>query len=105
MNPKIELAHAGLFHTNTSDKVICFARALLFCSLKQDDEPWLEHYQHASDCQYLKIVGGVRLWPKPQKISRSPESDNNSQEKWNASTSTKVLLPRVNTVGNDEPDM
>ena len=59
INPKSEIAHAGLFYTNTVDKVICFACGLLICSWKQDDDPWLDHYQHTSDCQYLNIVGAL----------------------------------------------
>ena len=41
-----KLAQAGLFYSNVSDRVTCFACRILLWGWKEDDDPWLEHYKH-----------------------------------------------------------
>lgn len=100
MRPKPwDLAHAGFFYTNTSDKVCCFACGVVIYDWKRDDDPWLEHHQHSRHCVYLKMVGGVRLW-----FTTRPESRHSPRENRIASTSAQGLLQKDLALGIDEPD-
>lgn len=102
MRPKpCDLAHAGYFYTNLSDKVCCFACGLMMHDWNRDDDPWLEHHRHTRHCVYLKMVGGVRLW---SESSTCQESRRNPRENSNASTSAKVFLRKDIALGIDEPD-
>lgn len=76
---KTDLAHAGLFYSNVSDRVTCFACGVMLYGWKPQDDPWIEHYHHTKRCVYLNMVGGVRLlvhdhggpgclWAKPKEV-------------------------------------
>ena len=88
-----KLAQAGLFYSNVSDRVTCFACGILLWGWKEDDDPLLEHYKHRKDCFYMKMVGGVRLEAE-QKL---PATSTKPYEMWkNATPWTKNK--------KDEPD-
>lgn len=59
---KTDLANAGFFYSNVSDKVTCFACGVVLCGWRPWDDPWIEHDRHTRSCLYLKMVGGVRLF-------------------------------------------
>ena len=56
-----DLANAGFFYSNVSDRVTCFACGVRLYGWKIRDDPWIEHYKNAKHCLYLNMVGGVRI--------------------------------------------
>ena len=58
---KTVLAQAGLFYSNVSDRVVCFACGVKLYGWKSHDDPWIEHYNYARHCVYLNMVGSDRL--------------------------------------------
>ena len=57
---KFSLAHAGFYHTNVNDKVICFSCQGGLHKWEATDNPYLEHAFWFPQCSYIrKLIGDV----------------------------------------------
>ena len=90
------LAHAGLFYSNVSDRVTCFACGVMLWGWKADDDPWLQHYKHGRNCFYMKMVGGVRL----EDNCSTPAMSTKPYEMWKCAA---LQGPWTKKKTNDEP--
>ena len=96
---KENLSHAGLFYSNVSDRVTCFACGVMLYGWKPRDDPLIEHYNHARHCVYLQMIGGVRLFVLPHGSS---VPSGVRDKTYSSSTFAK---PRADTVDKDQPDV
>ena len=91
------LAHAGLFYSNVSDRVTCFACGIMLWGWKSNDDPWLEHFIHGKNCFYMKMVGGVRL----KGLSGTPAMSSKPYDLWECAA---LQGPWAKNEMKDEPD-
>ena len=100
---KQDLAHAGLFYSNVSDRVTCFACGVMLYGWKIRDDPWIEHYNHVRDCFYLNMVGGVRLVVHDRPIAGT-NPDKREDREWRSPPSPRHESRTHERTGIDEPD-
>ena len=98
---KTVLAQAGLFYSNVSDRVVCFACGVNLYGWKSHDEPWIEHYKYARHCLYLNMVGNDRL--SADKHDR-PSYQMSQQERTTLSGASSELWTHSQG-GLDSPDV
>ena len=75
---KFQLSKTGFFYTGKNDTVECFSCGLMLCPLQKNDEPFIEHKVHSSNCLFLQIIGHVKsensswdLWSSIEPLSAS----------------------------------
>lgn len=107
---KTDLAQAGLFYNNVSDRVVCFACGVMLYEWKPHDDPWIEHCKHARHCVYLNMVGGARLFLPQHDGSNTrgvPATSNEMlhQQRTNPSNPFRGLWAQGATAGLDSPDV
>ena len=58
---KHTMASAGVYYTNNSDIVKCFACGLRLGQWLRSDDVWKQHRKWSPDCYYINMVGSARL--------------------------------------------
>lgn len=103
---KADLAHAGLFYSNVSDRVTCFACGVVLYGWKPWDDPWIEHNKHTRYCLYLKMVGGVRLFTSPRGRFNALATSSEGRQHVSSPSIHQLGLETFDTTkGEDEPDV
>ena len=104
---KTVLAQAGLFYSNVSDRVVCFACGVKLYGWKSDDDPWMEHHKHASHCVYLNMVGSDRILERQHDGSNTPglSSYEMFHQQRTTPSSTSRGLWTHSEAGIDSPDV
>ncbi|CAG2102052.1 unnamed protein product [Medioppia subpectinata] len=52
---KSEMAKAGFFSIQSSDRVACFHCGFGLCNWELDDDPWIEHNKWSKNCHYVQL--------------------------------------------------
>lgn len=53
-----QMADAGFFYTQISDRVICFSCGGGLCKWEENDDPWEQHALWYSKCNYVQLLKG-----------------------------------------------
>lgn len=100
---KTDLAHAGLFYSNVSDRVVCFACGVMLYGWNPQDNPWLEHCKYAAGhCAYLNMVGDFGLFVPMHGDSNTHRVSNEVLDQQRITPFS--LWTRGNAAGLDTPD-
>lgn len=102
---KTDLAHAGLFYSNVSDKVTCFSCGVVLYGWRPWHDPWIEHDRHTRYCLYLKMVGGVRLFTNGVSGLPTSHVPQECQPSTPSTLEHRGLGSSNITKGKDEPDV
>lgn len=85
-----QMADAGYFYTQISDRVICYSCGGGLCKWAEYDDPWEQHALWYRNCNYLQLVKGPEFIATVEKKYgiRQKEKKNTSEDSNSTSPST-----------------
>lgn len=94
-----QLADAGFFYLQISDRVVCFSCGGGLRAWEDEDDPWEQHALYYGGCQYMRLIKGNDY--RDEAIAKIRRAEENKQKTSATNCASSDVAPTIDTPTNN----